>query len=84
MGAFDPQFLGYHQQVLGQIGEGPHVVVEKVADGWQLTFVTGSGDCFAGCIQHLYARFLVTAEGQVTALCSWATEADKVIDGEKC
>jgi hypothetical protein len=84
VGAFDSQFLGYRQQVPGQIGDGPHVVVSKVADGWQLTFVTGSGDCFAGCINHVYAKFLVTPSGQVTALCTWTTEADRVIDGERC
>jgi hypothetical protein len=84
VGAFDPQFLGYAPQVPGQIGEGPHVMVEKVADGWQLTFVTGSGDCFAGCIEHAFAKFLVTPAGLVTPLCRWSTASGEVVDGEAC
>lgn len=84
VGAFDPQFLGYGPRIVGQIGDGPYVMVETVAGGWQLTFVTGSGDCFSGCIDHAFAKFLVTPAGVVTPLCQWSTEAGKVTDGEKC
>lgn len=84
VGAFDPRFLGYAMQLPGRIGEGPHVTGAAVPDGWELTFVTGSGDCMAGCIDHAYSRFHVSRSGTVTPLCQWSTEADRVVQGTPC
>ncbi len=85
VGAFDPQFLGYGQKEPGMIGEGPHVIVVPVDDDWELTFVTGSGDCPAGCIDHAFAKFTVTRGGMVTLLCRWTTQSGVgVTSGKEC
>lgn len=84
VGRFDPRFLGYRPQQPGAIGDGPHVIVEHGGRGWVLTFVTGSGDCPAGCISHAYAKFSVTQEGIVTLLCTWETESGGASSGTEC
>lgn len=67
------------------IGDGPHVVVMRATDGWILTFVTGSGDCPAGCIEHAYAKFSVSGDGTVVELCRWTTSSGVgVTSGKEC
>lgn len=52
------------------IGQSRWVVARDVAAGIELTFVTGSGDCPAGCIEHAYETYLVKPDGAVTLICS--------------
>jgi hypothetical protein len=80
--AQQPQFAGY-QVIAPQIGAsaspispvGPiggtdrRVLVEQTASGFRVTFMTGSGDCPAGCIVHRYDVFLVGTDGTVEAAC---------------
>ncbi len=45
------------------------VLVEQVAAGFRLIFVTGSGDCPSGCTVHRYDVFVVHAGGTVEKAC---------------
>lgn len=60
----DPVFGG------GLIGQSRWVIARDVAAGIELTFVTGSGDCPSGCIEHAYDTYLVEPDGTVTFICS--------------
>jgi hypothetical protein len=77
-----PQFAGY-QMVAPLTGASAspvspvapiggtqrRVLVEQIGSGFRVTFVTGSGDCPAGCIAHRYDVFLVGTDGTVEAAC---------------
>lgn len=52
------------------IGQSRWVIARSVAAGIELTFVTGSGDCPAGCIEHAYETYLVEPDGSVSFICS--------------
>lgn len=54
----------------GLIGQSRWVTAREVAAGFELTFVTGSGDCPSGCIEHAYETYLVEPDGAVTLICS--------------
>jgi len=54
----------------GLIGQSRWVIAREVAAGFELTFVTGSGDCPSGCIEHAYETYLVEADGAVALICS--------------
>jgi hypothetical protein len=82
--AIAPQFAGFGPERPGQVGESSHVVVATVDTGWQLTFVTGSGDCMAGCIEHAYAKYAVARTGKVSLQCEWSTDAGTVVKGRSC
>ncbi len=56
----------------GLIGQSRWVIARQVTAGIELTFVTGSGDCPAGCIEHAYDTYLVEPDGTVTFVCSEA------------
>ncbi len=56
------------------IGQSRWVIAREVAAGIELTFVTGSGDCPAGCIEHAYETYLVESDGTVTFICSESDE----------
>jgi hypothetical protein len=79
-----PQYAGFGPERPGQIGESSHVVIATVDAGWELTFVTGSGDCMAGCIEHSYAKYAVARTGEVRLLCEWSTDAGTVVQGRPC
>jgi hypothetical protein len=52
------------------IGQSRWVIARSVAAGIELTFVTGSGDCPSGCIEHVYETYLVEPDGTVSFICS--------------
>jgi hypothetical protein len=52
------------------VGASRWVVGLDAPDGFRLVFVTGSGDCPAGCIDWRYDVFLVGRDGKVRAECS--------------
>ena len=52
------------------IGLSKWVVVTVLDDGFQTTFVSGSGDCQSGCIEHHLDVFHVDASGVVRHECS--------------
>ncbi len=54
----------------GLVGQSRWVIAREVTAGIELTFVTGSGDCPAGCIEHAYDTYLVQPDGTVTFICS--------------
>jgi hypothetical protein len=45
------------------------VLVEQMAGGYRVIFVTGSGDCASGCTVHRYAVFVVRRDGTVASAC---------------
>lgn len=49
----------------GIIGGSQNVFVLERADGWDLAFWEGSGDCPAGCINNHYYYFSVKKDGRV-------------------
>ncbi len=64
------------------IGLSAWVVVTRAGDLFRASFVTGSGDCPAGCMEHRLDVYLVTAGGSVTHECSReATPSDVTPDG---
>ncbi len=50
-------------------GADRSVLVEQIAGGFRLVFMTGSGDCPSGCIDHRYDVFLVRGDGTVEQAC---------------
>ena len=73
VGAFDSRFLGYEPLDPDVIGQANYVEVREFPGrGYELTFVAGSGDCPAGCINRDYARFDVRPDGTVTLRCEWS------------
>jgi hypothetical protein len=72
--AVDSQFLGYEPLDPDVIGASAWVEFADGEDVMTLTFVRGSGDCQAGCINKAYAKFEVhKQDGKVVKLCEWAT-----------
>lgn len=76
VGAVDSSFLGYEPFDPDVIGASAWVEVEETADGYLLTFMKGSGDCPAGCINRAYAKFAVDRDGSVELLCEWREGGD--------
>ena len=72
MGASDPNFLGYEPLDPNVIGQSAWVEVRELDDEFEVTFVRGSGDCMAGCINREYARFVVSRDGAVRQRCTWS------------
>ena len=70
--ATDPRFLGYEQLDPNLIGQANYFEAERVDGGFELTFVAGSGDCPAGCINRDFAKFRVTENGEATLVCEWS------------
>jgi hypothetical protein len=64
------------------IGMSSWAVVAGTEDGFQVTFVTGSGDCPAGCMEHRLDVYLVAPDGTVSHRCSRdAAPSDVTPDG---
>ncbi len=70
--AQDPRFLGYGPLDPNLIGQANHVRAKQTETGFELTFVSGSGDCPAGCINHDYVKFHVGRDGSVVKRCEWS------------
>ncbi|MBI4791045.1 MAG: hypothetical protein HY782_28780 [Chloroflexi bacterium] len=49
----------------GMIGASTDIKVVERADGWDLAFWEGWGDCPAGCINHRYSYFSVKKDGRL-------------------
>ena len=79
----DPRFLGYGPQDRDLIGQTNFYLASRVGSSFELTFVAGSGDCPAGCIEHEFAKFRVTEDGTVTLLCEWS-EGGEAPQGTPC
>ena len=71
VGRFDSNFLGYMQRDPDLIGQSAWVEVKPVANGFELVFFRGEGDCPAGCIERSFIKFFVGREGQVEKRCEW-------------
>jgi len=53
------------QKATGLIGASTDIKIIERADGWDLVFWEGSGDCPAGCISNRYQYFSVKRAGDV-------------------
>jgi len=73
VGELDSNFLGYEPLDPNVIGASNWVEVEETADGYALVFVSGSGDCPAGCINRSNVKFTVARDGTVERRCEWHT-----------
>jgi hypothetical protein len=71
VGRFDSNFLGYTQRDPDLIGQSAWVEVKPVAEGFELIFFRGEGDCPAGCIERSFIKFFVGRDGQVEKRCEW-------------
>ena len=56
------------------VGQSRWVIGREVSAGIELTFVTGSGDCPAGCIEHALETYLVEPDETVTFICGESDE----------
>ena len=50
-------------------GSEQSVFAERLAAGFRLIFITGSGDCESGCIAHRYDVLVVHMDGAVEPAC---------------
>jgi hypothetical protein len=80
--AVDARFLGYPLQDPNLVGQANYVTVDRSAGGFTLVFMSGSGDCPAGCIDKRFAKVTVTTGGTVVKKCEWA-EGD-IAQGSPC
>ena len=82
-----PEFTDHALEVPGgeiMIGGSSSVTARQDDDGFRLIFMTGAGDCMAGCINRQYDVFLVAHNGTVTEECSWREEGGEVVSGTPC
>lgn len=56
----------------GIIGASSDIQVLERADGWDLAFWEGSGDCPSGCINNHYYYFSVKKDGTITKIGEYA------------
>ena len=56
----------------GAIGRSQDITVLDRADGWDLVFWQGDGDCPAGCINNRYWYFSVKKDGRVSKAGEYA------------
>ena len=63
----------------GAIGATSDITTIERADGWDLVFWEGSGDCPAGCIDNRYYYFSAKKDGRVVQAGEYARifNADK-------
>jgi hypothetical protein len=50
----------------GTIGASTNIFVQPTANGWNLIFWEGWGDCPSGCINNRYVYFTVTRAGSIS------------------
>lgn len=72
-----PKLKDIKQTPRGTIGASTQITVKEQADGWQLIFWQGEGDCMAGCINHHFWYVAVSKSG----LASLAGEYMREYDG---
>jgi len=63
----------------GAIGASQNIFAFERADGWDIAFWQGDGDCPAGCINNRYWYFSVTKDGRVSKAGDYA----KIFDPQK-
>ncbi len=56
----------------GTIGASTNITALDRADGWDLVFWEGWGDCPAGCINNRYSYFSVKRDGSVAQVGEYA------------
>ena len=64
------------------IGQANYATVDRSGGGFTVVFMSGSGDCPAGCIDKRFAKFSVRSDGTVAKRCEWA-EGD-IAQGTPC
>jgi hypothetical protein len=74
-----PQFAKIQKKSAGMIGATTDITALQRADGWDLVFWEGWGDCPAGCINNRYSYFSVKKDGRVTQ----AGEYTRVFNADK-
>lgn len=57
-------------------GHGPTVCLTAEGELWHYVFDQASGDCIAGCIDHVYTHFTTAADGTVVPLGDIPAAAD--------
>jgi hypothetical protein len=74
-GRYDPSLLASEYEDLPgvtdawesvTVGDGNDIMLDPEGETYHWIFVTGSGDCPAGCINHEYWGFTTTASGAIT------------------
>ena len=58
------------------VGLSAWAIVSAAPDGYLVTFVTGSGDCPAGCTEHRLDTYHVLTDGTVSHSCTTDAAAD--------
>lgn len=63
----------------GSIGASQNIFAFERADGWDIAFWQGDGDCPAGCINNRYWYFSVKKDGRVERVGAYS----KIFDAQK-
>ncbi len=74
-----PEVAKIQKKSSGTIGATTDITALQRADGWDLVFWEGWGDCPAGCINNRYSYFSVKQDGSVTK----AGEYTRVFNADK-
>jgi hypothetical protein len=56
-------------------GDGPTICATAEGSTWHYVFDAASGDCPAGCIDHVFRHFTTTPAGVVTEAETWSTKS---------
>jgi hypothetical protein len=67
-----PGLLNVESTAFG--GDGPTICLTGGPSTWHYVLDAASGDCPAGCIDHVFRHFTTEAAGAVTALETWGTK----------
>jgi hypothetical protein len=84
IGRFDSNFLGYRPRDPELIGQSAWFEANAVADGYEVTFFRGAGDCPAGCIDRSFIKFFVGRDGRVEKRCEWEQTSGEAPRGTPC
>ena len=67
-----PDMAKIKKAVPGTIGATTDIKIFDRGEGWEIAFVEGWGDCFAGCINNRYFYFSVRKDGRITKVGEYA------------
>jgi hypothetical protein len=57
------------------MGDGPKLCAAIAGDAYHYLFDSGSGDCPAGCIDHVFYYFVAAADGTIESRGTWDTRS---------
>jgi hypothetical protein len=78
-----PELQDIQKKPAGGIGASTDIVIQDRADGWNIIFWKGSGDCPSGCINNHYWYLAVDKSGTVVLAGEFVRDFDSAANAVK-